>query len=363
MHFNGKISVTIADMELKTVVSVSTKNDSQQIGADCDIIVPLNCVIQYQNGGKSDYLTQQANVAFKTGDKVVIRAQYEGIDWIDIFYGYISDFFMGTPTTIKCMDYIYHFNLGIFGDKRILYKKNKKSKKAGVQTTGCSFASIKLKELLTRIIDFVNDTIDNMSENSDHIELLEPVMDMTLENLTFAMMSPAAILEWLKKEMGINISLVGNKLYCNIASNTLSSVKYSTDRNVLTSNLQKPNSTFTTYKVKAWFVREDGTKDSYEIGSESGQLREVFFYKVVPRTEENYKKLASDALVKFKQNRYSGTIETLLYPDCDLFWKAEYKDIRYPEKNGNYVITGNDINIDENGYHRTLKFAFLSEIQ
>ena len=361
MHFNGKISVTINDIELKTVVSIYTKNDSQQIGSDCDIIVPLNCVIQYKNGNK-DYLTQQANVAFKTGDKVVVRAMYEGMEWIDVFDGYVSDFFMGTPTTIKCVDYIYHFNLGIFGDKRILYKKNAKSKKAGVQSTGCSFQSIKLKALLNLIIDFVNDTIDNLTENSEHIVLFEPVMDMTLENLTFAMMSPAAILEWIKKEMGINISLSGNKLYCNIASNTLSLVEYSTDRNVLTSNLQKPNSTFTKYKVKAWFIREDGTKDSYEIGSEDGQLREVFFYKVIPRTEANYKKLAEDALVKFKQNRYAGTIETLFYPNCDLFWKAEYKDVRYPEKNGNYTISGNDISIDEKGYHRTLKLAFLSEI-
>src|ERR1035437_2234376 len=276
MYFNGKISVSINGIELKTIVSISATNDSQHIGADCSVVVPLNCRIEYKNG-KHDYLTQQANVAFKSGDKISIKAWYEGFQEVSVFEGYVADFQLGNPTTIKCMDYIYHFNLGIFGNERVLIKKNKNSKKSAVQSIGCSFASITIKELLTKIIDFVNNTIDDISENSDHVELFEAVMEITLVNITFPMMSPAAILDYLKKNIGINISLTGNKLYCNIASNTLSKVKYSTDRNVLTSGLQHPDAVFTKYKVKAWFLRNDGTKDSVEVGDDSGQLKDVFF--------------------------------------------------------------------------------------
>ena len=329
MYFNGKISVTINDsIELKTIVSISATNDSKHVGADCSVVVPLNCRMEYKNG-RHDYLTQQANTAFKSGDRITIKAWYEGFQKITVFDGYIVDFITGNPTTIKCMDYIYLLDQS---------------------TLDLSYTSIKLKDLLTIIL------------KGTEITLNENILDMTLENITFRLMSPAAILEWIKKELGINISLTGTELYCNLASNVLSMVKYSTERNVLTSGLQRPDAVFTQYKVKAWFIREDGTKDSVDIGPEDGQLREVFYYKVTPRTSENYTNLAKEALLKFKQNSYSGSIETLLYPDCDLFWKAEYKDIRYPEKNGNYVVTGDNINIDNNGYRRTLKLAYLSDL-
>jgi hypothetical protein len=186
--------------------------------------------------------------------------------------------------------------------------------------------------------------------------------DIELVNITFAMMSPAAILDWLKKEMGINISLQGNQLYVNVASNTLNTVYYRTDRNIIQSDLQKPAAVYKSFKVKAWFVREDGTKDSFEVGDANGTLKEVFFYKI-KRDQTLYQQLATEALAKVKQQKYSGNIETLLYPDCRLFDQANYIDLRYPARSANYVITGQEINIDENGYHRKLKLSFLSEIQ
>jgi hypothetical protein len=215
---------------------------------------------------------------------------------------------------------------------------------------------------LQNLIDFTNDTIDHKADNADHLQLMNDVPDLTLVNVTFAMMSPAAILEWLKKEVGFNISLSGNQLYCNVASNTLDTVKYRTDRNVIGCDLQKPHAVFQSYKVKAWFIREDGTRDSFEVGDPNGQMREVFFYRL-KRDENLYRKLATEALNKVKQEKYNGSIETLLYPDCALFMKANYVDLRYPDRSANYVITGVDFSLDENGYHRKLKLSFLSEIQ
>lgn len=328
MYFNGKIQVIIGDKELKTVTSISAKNDSQHIGSDCELVVPLNCRIQYINGTK-DFLTDYTKNLFKSGDTISVKAKYEGFDWINVFSGYVVDFIEGNPMTIKCTDYIYLLNL---------------------TTIDVSYKNISLKNLLLSIL------------KGTGITLAEPIMNLNLENITFRLMSPAAILEWLKKELGINISLSGTKLYCNLASNTLSTVKFSTNRNVMKSDLQKPASTFLKYKVKAWFIREDGKKDSYEVGDSAGQLREVFYYKVVPRTEAHYKELAKEALTKFKQMRYTGNITTYLYPDCDLFWQAQYRDIRYPDRSANYVITGMNIDLNESGFHRTIKLSYLSEI-
>lgn len=359
MFFNCKISVIIGDKELKTVVSVHTNDDNDHIGSECDLVVPLNCRIQYVNG-RRDFLTEYPKNLFQVGDPITITAHYEGFDPVEIFKGFVFDFVEGTPITIKCTDYLYFLNKGIFGSQRLLLKKNKKST-VSTPSVGASFKAITLKQLCQKLIDFTNDTIDHETANTDHLSLLLPFPDVDLVNITFAMMSPAAILDWLKKEMGLNISLQGNNLYVNVASNTLRTEYFRTDRNVIGSDLQKPSAVYRSFKVKAWFIRSDGTKDSFEIGDSNGTLKEVFFYKV-KRDQTLYQKLANEALNKVRQQRYSGTIDTLLYPECKLYDQANYVDIRYPDRNGNYVITKQEINIDENGYHRKLTLSFLSEI-
>ena len=359
MHFNAHIEITIAGKLLKTIVAFNSKFDGHSIGGECEIIVPLNSRIQYVDG-KNDYLTAYSKVLFNVGDSVLVRSKYEGYDWNIEFDGFIYDFKEGTPLTIKCLDYVYFFNLGIFGSKRVLLKKNTKSKKSS-PSVGCSFKLISLYTLLQHLVDFVNDTIDVTSSSANHVELILPIPEMNLENVTFAMMCPSAILEWIKKELGFNISLIGNNLYVNVASNTLDKIEYTTSRNVKSSELQKAGAAFTMYKVKAWFIRNDGTKDSFEVGNSNGQLREVFFYRV-KRDAGIYEKMALEALEKVKQMKYNGNISTYLYPFPKLFAKAIYTDKRYPDKNANYVITYIETDISSSGYQRTLKLSFLSEI-
>ena len=362
MYFNAHIQVTIAGKLVNTVVAVKTDNESQHIGSFCDLVVPLNCRIQYKNPDNNlVYLTDVATNLFKSGDAVTINAWFDGFPVINVFTGYLYDFIEGTPLTIKCLDYIYWFNLGIFGNKRVLIKAATKKKNA-VTSVGSSYKSISLKNLLQNLVDFVNDTIDDNSDSVEHVALYLPVFDMQLVNITFALMSPAAILEYLKKELGLNISLQNNLLYVNIASNTLSVVKHATDRNVIRKpRLQRKEASFQKLKVKAWFINQNGTKDSIEVGDTvNGTLREVFFYKVADKS--TYLQLANEALLKYSQHKFNGEIETLLYPDCNLFWKSEYTDIRYPSRTGEYVITGMNFDISEKGYTRKIKMAFLSDL-
>jgi len=362
MYLNAHLNVTIAGKALLTVSAVSTSNDSQHIGGSCDLMVPLNCRISYQNtNNETLFLTEQPKNLFKSGDPIIIYANYDGYDPVLVFSGFIYDFIEGLPITIKCLDYIYFFNLGVVGKGRVFYKKSKKSKKV-LTGNGIAYKAITLQALLQVLIDFTNDTIDDSTDGVTPVSLVLPMLEMTLVNITFVSMSPAAILDWLKKELGLNISLSGNKLFCNIASTTTKVVKLRTDRNVIKSGLQRAVASFQRIRVKAWFIRQDGTRDSFEVGDESGTLKEVYFYKV-RRDEKLYQQLANEALLKYRQHKYNGNIETYLYPDVDLFYKIEYVDIRYPDRSANYSVIGHDISIDMNGYHRTLKLAFLSDIQ
>ncbi len=377
MYFNAKISVTIAGQLLSTIVSVKTSNDGQKIGAYCDLVVPLNSYIAYQNPNDLKvYLTAIRVDKYSSGDEVIITASYDGFNTINIFNGFVYDFTLGMPTTIRCMDYIYYFNLGIFGDKRVFTtnKKGTKIKKSGL---GVNYKSIQFRDILQQLIDFVNETIDAEAPGSAHVSLiLDNFFDMTLSNLTFISMSPAAILEWFKKEVGFNISLYGNRLFVNLASTTTGSVILNTGRNVIESKLQTVlqksvktkgitqakslASAFEKIRLKCWFIREDGTRDSLEIGDPNGVQEERFFYKV-KRDATNYEKLAEAALLKAQQHRYHGELEILLYPECDLFWRVPYTDIRYPEKSAVYVIIGIYFELGEKGFHRRLKVAWLSD--
>lgn len=327
MYFDCKLRVTIADKILETVSAVSVDNDSKTLGSNCDLVVPLNSRIQYKNG-KHDFLTDQTRNLFKTGDPINVVAWYEGLHEVTVFDGFVVDFAEGTPMKIKCSDQVYLLNLSIID---------------------VHYASVTLKALAEKLLAGTG------------ITLATPTIDLTLQDITFKSMTPAAIFQWIKDQIGLNISLTGKSLYINVASNTLNTVELDTTINVIGSDLQKPATLFLKLKLKAWFIRENGTKDSFEVGDENGQLREVFFYKL-PQNEANYKKLANEALLKYKQYRYNGTVELLLYPEISLFDQVRYKDFRYPEKNANYVAVGVDYDLAENGFHRKIKLSYLSDI-
>lgn len=327
MHFVCHISLSIGNKSVQTVANVAIENDGAQLGSKCIITVPLLCRVQYKDG-KHDFLTDYPQKIFNAGDPVSITAWYEGYPQLNIFNGFVTDFIEGTPMQIVCTDDVYLLN----------------------QTSvSVHYASITLKDLATKLLQGTG------------VSLITPTLNLQLQNIQFKTMSPAAIFDWIKKEIGLNISLSGNKLYINLASNTLNAIQYRSDRNIMKCDLQKPQGTWLKFKVRASFIRENGTKDILEVGDPTGHVSEVFFYKV-HKDIKVYNQLANEALNKVKQRRFSGTVETYLYPDCQLFDKAVYTDIRYPDRSGNYVITAIHFDIGRVGYHRKLKWAYLSDL-
>ena len=371
MYFNAHIQVTVISnttgdtIALKSICSVNKKQDGHALGAECELTVPMNCVIQYKDGQHDNYLTQytvNTQSAFSVGDQINITANYDGYPTQTIFNGFITDFVFGNPMKIKCMDYQYFFNLGIFGQARgASVKINKKKKSPTLKVFGASWKSITLKDLMTQVVDFVNDTIDLKSINAEHISLVLPMPDIPLENIQFPNCTPASICQYFIKQLGLVCTLTnGTQLYVNIASNTTGLINYATNRNVITSDLQKPASTFQLYKVKAWFNNPNGTKQYKEVGDTNGEQHELFFYNVPDETKRN--QLATEGWNKIKQKRFNGTITTYLYPEPLLFAKAVYTDIRYPDRTGNYVITHIETTIDTGGYRHKLKLAYLTDL-
>ena len=375
MYFDAQLSVLINGNPVTTVVSVKVSNDAQKVGSNCDVVLPLNSYIQYSDPNTlQTYLTAIRTDTFSSGDTIEITASYKGYPTLTAFKGFIYDAALGMPVTVKCLDYVYFFNLGIFGEDRVSLK-NKSGTKIKKSGTGIHYDSVQFKDILQQLIDFVNETIDDQNTGNPltdaaHCSLMLPTFDMELQNLTFINMSPASILEWFKKQLGFNITFIGSQLYVNLASNTTGQIKLDTGINVIESKLQttiklrtgkKANSAFEKIKLTCWFIRSDSTRDSLQVGDQNGVQEECFFYNV-KRDATNYETLANAALLKHQQHRYHGEIETLFYPDCDLFYTVNYQDRRYPEKNGVYFIIAITTELSEKGFHRRLKLAWLADL-
>lgn len=401
MYLNCKIQVFINDLTkpINSIVSVDMHNDGNHIGASCEIVMPLSARIEHDDS-ENHFIINPVRYSYNTGDHVIVNAKYEGMEsygnadgWVRIFEGFLYDFYEGTPLKIKCLDYIYWFNIGIYGSAYVWTKKTTstgKTKKGSIKGgEGKQFASIEFADLLQDLVDWTNTYIDGYNEengtNFPDVTLIRPEFSFVLENITFTNMSPAAVLEWLKRELGFNISLTGTQLYANIASYTLNQVKLDSGINVLESNLQSTNltkrrtkktrganSVFLRIKLKVYFEKEDGTKDSMEIGDPNGVLRECFFYKVKKgnmveyptgsgsMVPENYLKFANEARNACYLKSYKGDVTTLLYPIIGLFDKVTYTDRRYTEQNGDYVATAINITLDDKGFHQKSHLSFLT---
>jgi hypothetical protein len=418
MYVNAHIKVFINGTQVYSIVEVEAENDSHNVGATCDIVMPLNARIEFngQNTTGVDtkninkgYLTEVTRYSFNTGDHIKIYAKYEGYEsdpnaesvpgldendkYLLIFEGFLYEFHLGTPIKIKCLDYIYWFNLGYFGDVKIDLIAHSKSGKflpkksrsgIGVQYKG----NVQFKKIMQDLLQWVNANItqwnDDNGTNFLPVTLNEKTFDTPLVDITFLSMSPASVLEYFKREIGLCITLMGSELYVNVASNTTKEVKLDTGINVIKSDIQTnnlknantahaigANSIFLKIKLVAYFILDNGKKASITIGDENGEVVNNFFYNVKPDTAttmragvavpNNMLTLANEALIKAVQGRFKGQVETLLYPNYDLFWKVIYKDRRYKEKNGNYVVTSLKIKISEHGYHRTAKLAWLDD--
>lgn len=364
MYFSGNLTVIINGQTVSTIVSVKTSNDAAKVGASAEVVIPLNAYAQYSDPNtKQVFLTAIRSDSYPQGSPITITASYDGLPTVNIFSGYVYDSVLGMPLTIKCYDYVYFFNLGIFGDKQVAVT-NKTGTKIKNSGTGVNYPSVMFQTVLQQLITFTNTQIDlqntKLGLNSAHCELILPTINFELVNLTFIHMSCAAILEYFKKNLGFNITFFANKLYVNLASNTVGSITLNTGINVIKSDLQTNLAAFQQIRLKAWYVTVSGKRSYVEVGATDGIQVENHFYNIPDNSNQAfYLQLANQALLQAEQHHYHGSLELLLYPQCDLFYIVYYTDLRYPAKSGKYTIIGQSFDISEKGYHCNLKLAFL----
>jgi hypothetical protein len=371
MHFIGHTRLYINDIQIYDVVSLDYEHDNGHIGGEISIKLPLLVRIENKNSKYATIPQVKVTEAFKVSDSVKIICSYEGYDDITVFDGFIRDFGQGQPMTIKCMDYQYWWHFGIFGEKnRILVKKNKNSKRT-FTAWGNFYKQTTLLNVLNQLVDYVNDTIDATATSAENITLIsEKVPDITLVNLTFANMSPAAILQWLKEKLGLCITMIGTQLFCSVA-NTVSKTYIlksgnpndfiNDGGNILKCNIQKSYAAFSRFRVEVNYLLDDGRKQVLKFGDLNGETHQFFYYNL-KYDAAKFEQIGIDCLNKCKQNVFTGDFHLMLYPFISVYDEVQYtRDFRFPERQANYVVTGKKFTATTTGgYRQILKVAFLS---
>jgi hypothetical protein len=365
MYFNAHAQIFFNEVLVPYFSEVNCKNDCKQTGASCDISIPLPA--RYPNDAKNQYLItiNKSTYNFTKGMPVKVTTWYDELKdnpkggVLTEFNGFIYDFVAGNPLKIRCLDYFFFFQQGTINI-------GTKEKKFNGQ----------FKAVLQAIIDGANKNLaqykkdGTVPQDLPKIVISKYYMDFEVVDLTMNNLSPAACIEWLKKELSAVCTMIGNELYFAFSSNTIDTVNLKTKFNVIGEpKMQMPEAAFQKFKMQAYYVKEDGTKrvyasgDDYGDGSsvpgeQDGELHEINMHFV--KNKKDHQKLIDNAWTEKRLGHYTGTLGTLLYPKIDLFYKVIYIDLRYPERSGNYVVREHNFKISDAGYHRSIKLAFLS---
>lgn len=340
-HFIATTYVNVNGRPLTYVDGVKAAHNSTYIGATCEIKVPLQSIIRYDGtGGKRPTVVTTLNeVPIAIGDPITVMTQYDGYPEIIKFSGFVYDFVEDMPLTIKCMDYMYFLNITWFG-------------------MGKQSLAFPGNSNLQQVVEAI---INGVKEQTGQQIILTPgnVIPNIYQfvNLSYTNMSATAILDKLRKGLGINITLFGNQLYVNIASNTTATVPLDTRYNVKKSGLQKPDTAFQLYQITAIYTLPNGKKGRIQAGS--GINHDIHLTGQV-YNPDNFQQQAQNALTQQKLRHFEGKVTTYLYPDIPLYASVPYNDFRYPDKNGTYICMGTEFATSDHGYENTYMLAFPS---
>lgn len=258
---------------------------------------------------------------FKPGDKVVIKAGYNGKLYTE-FVGFVRRLNLKSPLEIECEDWTYPL-------RSINIKR--------------SWRAVKLKDLLGYLADQCGFTL------SSHI------VDITIVNFVANNCTALFILQELKDKYGLTIYFnQDNTLFAGLAytEGVNTSVKLVIGKNVKKADdLKYQNADDVKLRVKAISLDENGSKIEAEIGTKDGELRTLHFYDINSKAE--LEKLAKTELERYKYSGYRGKINCLLAPYFQPGEAAELVDPDFTVRGGRYFIEDTTMTYGMNGATRT----------
>jgi hypothetical protein len=302
--------------------SVEVENDIFKINQSCKIQIPTSRRLTNTDNypGKSI----QAPIPFNRGDKISVWIGYDNDLKLE-FDGFIYRVNYKTPLEIECEG--YEFQL-----------------RSPCETKTWKITTV--KEVLTYLIAGTDITIN---ENVPDISLVKYVIKAGVNKLQ--------ALQELKENTRTECFFMGKSLYIGLAYTIdKGAIKYKLGYNTINADdLKYHNADDVQVKVKAMYVKPDGTNVEVSVGDNDGQEHIVKSKNISDL--DALKGFASSVLQKYKYSGYEGKIKTFLQPYATPCMKAIIEDPKYPERNGTYYITKTKVVVNRSGGRRDVEIS------
>ena len=301
--------ITIGNANFNFVNDVEVVSSWENLTDTARIVLPNNIRPKDKEGELSYDITAGDQSLWKRGQAVEINLGYDDNN-TNVFSGVITKISPRKPLEFLCED------------KMFILK----------QTTIDKFSEIgvTLKSLLSAIMPT---TIGYETE------------DIKLGKFIISKASIAEVLDYLRKKFGLFSYFIPNgKLYVGFAYRTASLDEISTgkiiefefQKNIIDdSQLEYTRQDDINLKVTAINILPNNTRKSITVGDSLGENRVLHFYDV---TDNELKKLATEALEKLKYEGFLGSFLTFLQPTVRQGNAIKMIDPTIPDRNGVYLV-------------------------
>lgn len=238
---------------------------------------------------------------FKSGDPIIIELGYNGIYHRE-FEGFVTRVSAGVPIRVECEDAMWKL-------KQI--------------PVNISLQKTTLSHLLHKTV------------TGYQIDALE----VNLGTLRYAKTTVAAMLDDLKNKYNLysyiqDNQLIVGKIYAD--DSDLIPINIHLEKNVVDNSLKYQSKDDIFIKIKATSTQPNGKKIEAAVGDKQGEERQLTYYNITDKKE--LIKLANEDLKKYKQDGFSGNLNTFGIPVINHGNKIRLTSDQYPDRNGLYYV-------------------------
>jgi hypothetical protein len=308
---------------IKRISAIHTEKSWKEFTGIAELTLPRNV---------SDFKRVEADSLFALGDPIEIKFGYASsnvkvgypVNQLPTeFVGYISDVADGVPYVLKCEDEMFRLKRG---------------------TVTVSKKGINLKQLLETIApDY-------------RIEC----PDIPLGTVRYTEKAPIAILENLKKELGIYTYFVDKVLHSTDGnSQEGGTIKVLLEKNAVSENLNRKSVADEKVLVKFKSLQRNGKYLTVETGDKNGTVQvRNWPYLTKPEIEVRAKRIVELQ----KKKGFDGTVELFGRPRVEQGMILELASIFYKNMTGKFYIDKVVKDFDKGGIRQQLTLGNKSEV-
>lgn len=298
----------------KRVSAIHTEKSWKEFAGIAELTLPRNV---------SDFKRVEADDLFQLGDPIKIKFGYGTGELPTEFVGYISDVADGVPYVLKCEDEMFKLKRG---------------------TVTVSKKGINLKQLLETIAP------DYQVE----------CPDIPLGTVRYTEKAPIAILENLKKELGIYTYFVDKVLH-SVDGNSQGdeTIKILLEKNAVSENLNRKSVADEKVLVKFKSLQRNGKYLTVEIGDKNGTVQvRNWPYLTKPEIEVRAKRIVELQ----KKKGFDGTVELFGIPRAEQGMILDLASIFYKNMTGKFYIDKVVKDFDKGGIRQQLTLGNKAEV-